>query len=161
MATKQQKNLTIDKKIAREFKQVCEDNDLKESHVIEKMMEKFIVNKQTNFYDDIHASRINEMISRTIQKEIERVIKINQVLRKDVKALQAAVPATIQKNMNIVHNSLENVLRPELLDPKRVKLSDTFILEKDGADLIGKMYLLANAYEKLSKEKEKANYQKA
>jgi hypothetical protein len=150
MAKKQQKNLTIDRKIAAEFKATCEANGEKESHVIEKFMERYVADESLNLYDDIQAPRINELVSRTIRKEIERVIKMNRVLQKDVRAVLSSVPASYKKSLESFETTLEIVLRPELLDSDRnaLKLSKDFDLKTDGAEMISKTYMLANSYEK-------------
>ncbi|PEU54962.1 hypothetical protein CN395_25060 [Priestia megaterium] len=158
MAKKQQKNFTVDSKTAKEFQAYCKVNGVHESHIVEEFMESYISNNQIKYYDDIQAPRINELVSRTIQKEIERVIKLNRVLERYIKAAIAGIAVSHSHQLEALENVIQSVLREELLDPERGTEENPLPSElfdmtsREGQQMIGESYALAAHIEQKEKE---------
>jgi hypothetical protein len=139
MARKQRKLYSLDEGIVQEFEKVCKKKDLEFSAAVQQLMEQYIAQDGQIMLDDLYAPRINELVKRTVVKEVDRIASMMYNLQVDVTANLYSIPAMYKKSLGSVENTFNEYLNPQLLNPNRVSAAQQFEFNKDGQAMISNL----------------------
>lgn len=136
MATKTKKLYSIDSKIADEFMKICKRNDQEFSGVVEEFMKLYIRKDGEVLFDDLYAPRIDQVVSRRIDKGLDRIAAMINNVNVDVTAALLMFPSVYKKTMVSIEDTLNEFVIQEVLKPTRQPLAQDFMVGQDGQVMI-------------------------
>ncbi|HAJ3957201.1 hypothetical protein WD019_19140 [Fictibacillus sp. Mic-4] len=142
MAVKVKDTFRIDSKILSEFKKLCDQKEQKYSHVVEQLMEMYIQKDGEMLLEDLFAPRLEDMVKRTIRKEIDRVAAMINDVDVDVKANLYSIPAMYVKNTKTIEKVITSFFQHQLVRQDGFSTVDGFS-RSEGDDMLQRFRRLA------------------
>jgi hypothetical protein len=136
LATKIKKTYSIDSKVANEFSKCCKQNGKEYSEVLEKLMKLYIEKQGQILLDDIYAPRMDALVSRTMDKAVDRIAGMVNNVNVDILASMFLLTAVHKKTLLGLENIIDHFLAEELLNPVRETLAKNYKAVEDANNLI-------------------------
>lgn len=136
MATKTKKTYSIDSKVANEFSNCCKQNAKEYSEVLEKLMKLYIEKQGKILLDDIYAPRLDALVSRTMDKAVDRIAGMVNNVNVDILASMFLLTAVHKKTLLGLENIIDHYLAEELLNSARETLVKNYKAVEDANNLI-------------------------
>ncbi|USK72633.1 hypothetical protein [Peribacillus asahii] len=132
MARKRQKNLRIDEAILDEFEKIANRKKQQHNTEIEELMKAYIARDGQLIFDDLYAPRIEHAVKQAVESQINRLAKMIYQTQVDATASMYSAPVFHIESLRGIENILETYIRPEVLNPSRVKVSDQYTFNHNG-----------------------------
>jgi hypothetical protein len=136
MAVKTKKTYSIDTKVANEFSKCCKENGKEFSEVLEQLMKLYIEKQGNILLDDIYAPRLDALVSRTMEKAVDRIAGMVSNVNVDILASMFLLTAVHKKTLLGLEDTIDHYLAEELLNPARETLAKNYKAVEDANNLI-------------------------
>lgn len=136
MAVKTKKTYSIDTKVANEFSKCCKENGKEFSEVLENLMKLYIEKQGNILLDDIYAPRLDALVSRTMEKAVDRIAGMVNNVNVDILASMFLLTAVHKKTLLGLENTIDHYLAEELLNSARETLAKDYKAVEDANNLI-------------------------
>jgi hypothetical protein len=136
VATKIKKTYSIDSKIAHEFSKCCRQNGKEYSEALENLMKLYIEKQGNILLDDIYAPRLDALVSRTMEKAVDRIAGMVNNVNVDILASMFLQTAVHKKTLLGLEETVDHYLAEELLNPARETLAKEYKAVEDANNLI-------------------------
>ena len=136
MATKIQKLYSIDSKVVDDFQKCCKQNGKGYSEVMEELQKLYIEKQGNILLDDIYAPRVDAVVSRTMEKAIDRIAGMVHNINVDIIAAMYLQTALHKRGMQSTERILDHFLPDELLNPARDSLAESYRAVDDATNVL-------------------------
>lgn len=136
MAVKTKKTYSLDTKVVNEFSKCCKENGKEYSEVLEQLMKLYIEKQGNILLDDIYAPRLNALVSRTMEKAVDRIAGMVNNVNIDILASMFLQTAVHKKTLLGLENTIDHYLAEELLNPVRETLAKNYKAVEDANNLL-------------------------
>lgn len=157
MARKLRKLYSLDEGLVQEFEKICKKRNIEYSFAIGELMESFVAKDGEILMDDLYAPRINELIKRTMEKQIDRVMGGMYNLQTDVTANLYSVPSLYKKQLRSIETTFNDYMNPKILNPNRISHAEQFSFNEDGQKMISNLREYARKDMKAKKKMKEEN----
>jgi hypothetical protein len=136
VATKIKKLYSIDSKVVDEFQKCCKQNGKDYSEVMEELQRLYIERQGNILLDDIYAPRLDALVSRTLDKAIDRIAGMVHNINVDILATMYLQTALHKKGMQSTERILDHFLPDELLNPARTSIAESYRAVDDATNVL-------------------------
>lgn len=157
MARKQRKLYSLDEGLVQEFEKICKKRDMEFSAAVSQMMEDFVAKDGEMVMDELFAPRTNEMIRRTVIKEVDRIASMMYNLQVDVIANLYAVPSLYKKQLRSIETTFNEYMNEKILNENRVSHAEQFSFNEDGLKMVANLREYARKDMKAKKKVKEEN----